>query len=60
MVLILKLETLFLEALNTSYIYPITSKMHFVKELVNFILTYVPNIIHICPNTVYIYEEDEW
>ena len=24
--------------------------MRFVKELVNSILTYVPNMIHICPN----------
>ena len=24
--------------------------MHFIKELANFILTYVPNMIHICPN----------
>ena len=48
--LTLELETLFLEVLNTSSIYPITSKVHFVKELANSILTYVPNMIHICPN----------
>ena len=44
MTLTLELEILFLEVLNTFYIYPITSKMHFVKELVNSILTHVPNI----------------
>ena len=33
--------------------YPITSKVHFVKELANSILTYVPNMIHICPNTLH-------
>ena len=44
MVLTLDLETLFLEALNTSYIYPITSKVRFVKGLTNSNLTYVPNI----------------
>ena len=30
-----KLEHLFLEVLNSSYIYPITSKVHFVKGLAN-------------------------
>ena len=50
MALTLGLELLFFEALNTSYIYPITSKVCFVKGLVNSILTYVPNMIHICPN----------
>ena len=46
MALTLELETLFLEVLNTSYIYPITSKVRFVKKLANYIkyLTYVPNI----------------
>ena len=39
----LELETLFLEILNTSYIYPIISKVGFVKGLANSILTYVPN-----------------
>ena len=53
MVLTLKLETLFFEALNTSYIYQITSTVRFVKGLANSILTYVPNMIHICPNTIY-------
>ena len=48
--LTIELETLFLEALNISWIYPITSKVHFVKGLANSILTYVPNMIHICPN----------
>ena len=47
-----ELETLFLEALNTSQIYPIISKVHFIKRLVNSILTYVPNMIHICPNII--------
>ena len=37
MVLTLELETLFLEALNTSQIYPITSEIHFVKGLANYI-----------------------
>ena len=37
MTLTFKLETLFLEALNTSYIYPITSKVRFVKGLANYI-----------------------
>ena len=56
MTLTLELEILFLEVLNTFYIYPITSKMHFVKELVNSILTHVPKLIHICPNNdVYLY-----
>ena len=26
--------------------------MHFVKGLANFTLTYVPNMIHICPNNL--------
>ena len=50
MALTLGLEALFLEVLNTSYIYQITSKVHFVKGLANFTLTYIPNMIHICPN----------
>ena len=44
------LETMFLEALNTSQIYPISSKVRFVKGLANSILTYVPKMIHIRPN----------
>ena len=44
MALILNLETLFLEALNISLIYPIISKICFVKGLANSILIYVPNI----------------
>ena len=36
MVLTLELETLFLEVLNTSYIYPNTSKVRFVKGLANY------------------------
>jgi len=46
MALTLELEILFLEALNTSYIYQIISKMCFVKRLVNYIkiVTYVPLI----------------
>ena len=44
MVLTLILETLFLEALNTSQIYLIISKVCFVKGLANSNLTYVPNI----------------
>ena len=44
MVLTLELETLFFEILNTSEIYPITSKVHFVKGLANSKLTYIPNI----------------
>ena len=44
MALTLNLETLFLEVLNTSWIYLITSKVRFVKGLVNSILTYVSNI----------------
>ena len=27
--------------------------MHFIKGLDNFILTYVPNMIHICPNILF-------
>ena len=50
MALTLELEILFLEVLNISYIYQIISKVHFVKGLTNFILTYVSNMIHICPN----------
>ena len=37
-----KLELLFFEVLNTSQIYPITSKVRFVKGLANYI-KYVPN-----------------
>ena len=33
----IKLELLFLEVLNSSWIYPITSKVHFVKGLTNYI-----------------------
>ena len=50
MALTLELETLFLEVLNKSYIYLITSKVCFVKGLTNSTMTYVPNMIHICPN----------
>ena len=50
MALTLELETLFLETLNTSQIYQITNKVRFVKGLANSILTYVPKMIHICPN----------
>ena len=50
MALTLGLETLFHEVLNTSLIFPITSKVRSVKGLDNSILTYVPNMIHICPN----------
>ena len=42
-----KLELLFLEVLNPSYIYLITSKVHFVKGLVN--------LHNICPNILAIY-----
>ena len=52
MALTLEDETLFLEVLNTSWIYPITSEVRFVKGLVYSILTYVPSMIHICPNTI--------
>ena len=52
MALTLKFETLFLKVLNTSSIYPITSKVCLVKGLANSILTYVPNMIHICPNNL--------
>ena len=41
MALTLDFETLFFEALNTSYIYLIISKVRFVKELANSNLTYV-------------------
>ena len=44
MALTLELETSFLEVLNTSQIYQITSKVRFVKELANSNLTYVSNI----------------
>ena len=50
MALTLELETLFLEVLNTSLIYQITNKVSFVKRLANSIWTYIPNMIHICPN----------
>ena len=56
MVLTLELEILLLEALNISYIYPITSKVRFVKGLANSILTYAPNMIHICPNNLPIWQ----
>ena len=52
MALTLELETLFLEALNTSLIYPIISKVCFVKGSTNSTLTYVPNMNHICPNNL--------
>ena len=52
MALTLELETQFLEVLNTSQIYPITSKVCFVKGLANSIMTFVPNMIHICPNNL--------
>ena len=50
MVLTLEFETLFLEALTTSSIYLITSKVRFVKGLANStltrdILTYVEKVI---------------
>ena len=50
MVLTLEFETLFLEALTTSSIYLITSKVRFVKGLANStltrdILTYVEEVI---------------
>ena len=35
-----ELETLFLEVLNTSWIYPITSKVCFVKRLANYTKSY--------------------
>ena len=52
MALTLELETLFLEALNTSYIYPITSKVGFVKRLANYINYWHMFLTsnHICPN----------
>ena len=50
MALILDLNNMFLEVLNTFWIYPNTSKVRFVKRLANSKLTYVPNMIHICPN----------
>ena len=48
MALTLELETLFLEVLNTSSIYPITSKVSFVKGLANSTMAYVPIVIYIC------------
>lgn len=30
--------------------------MHFVKGLANYILTYVPNMIHICPNNLLLWQ----
>ena len=42
MSLILDLNNMFLEVLNLSWIYPITSKVHFVKGLANY-RTYDPN-----------------
>ena len=56
MVLTLGLETLLFEVLNTFEIFPITSKMRFVKGLTNSILTYVSNMIHICPNNLPIWQ----
>ena len=56
MVLTLGLETLFLEVLNTFQIYQITSKVRFVKRLVNSSLTYVPNMIHICSNNLSLWQ----
>ena len=43
---------MFLEVLNTSYIYPITNKVYFVRRLANSTFTYVPNMIHICPKNL--------
>ena len=43
MALTLDLNNMFFEVLNLSKIYPITSKVHFVKGLANYI-KYVPNI----------------
>ena len=45
MALTLGLELLFLEVLNTSYIYQITSKVRFVKGLVNSILIYILRLL---------------
>ena len=59
MVLTLELKILFFEVLNTSYIYPITSKVRFVKGLANSTFTYAPNMIHICPNNIYTVMERE-
>ena len=33
--------------------------MHFVKGLTNSTFTYAPNMIHICPNNIYIVMERE-
>ena len=52
MALILELEILFYEVLNTSSIHPNTSKVCFVNGLGNSILTCVPNMIHIYPNNL--------
>ena len=43
MALTFDLNNMFIEVLNPSYIYQITSKVHFVKRLANYI-KYVPNI----------------
>ena len=54
MALTLELETLFFVALNTSWIYPITSKVCFVKGLANYI-KYCHMFLtsnHICPNNL--------
>ena len=52
MALTLILELLFLETLNTSQTYLITSKVRFVKGLANSTLIYIPNMIHICANII--------
>ena len=50
MVLTLDLETLFLKVLNTSRSTQLQVQYVLLKGLANSILTYVPNMIHICPN----------
>ena len=45
MALILGLNNMFLEVLYSSEIYPITSKVHFVKELANYIKYVLNNLL---------------
>ena len=54
MTLTLELETLFLEVLNISQMYPNTSKVRFVKGLANYIKQrhMFQHVKHICPNNL--------
>ena len=54
MALTLDINNMFLEVLNLSQIYPITSKVHFVKGLTNYI-KYVLNIFSFCQISLFFF-----